>query len=72
MKEIVNSHGFPKDIMIDYDVDCGKISFGASMELVSMFDMIEGDYGFFFSDGELSITITKSAMESMLKLIPKV
>ena len=40
MKEKFNSHGFPKDIMIDYDVDCGKISFGATMELVGTFDMV--------------------------------
>lgn len=71
MKEKLNSHGFPKDIMIDYDVDCGKISFGATMELVGTFDMIDDDYGFIFADGELSVTITKSAMESMLRLISK-
>lgn len=47
MKEKFNSHGFPKDIMIDYDVDCEKISFGASMKLLNM---IEGDYGFVFTD----------------------
>ena len=71
MKEELNRHGFPKDIMIDYDIDQGKISFGATMELVGMFDIIYDDYGFIFADGELSVTITKSAMESMLKLIPK-
>lgn len=72
MKEKLNRYGFPKDIMIDYDIDQGKISFGATMELVGMFDIIDDDYGFIFADGELSVTITKSAMESMLKLIPKV
>ena len=71
MKEKLNSHGFPKDIMIDYDVDCGKISFGATMELVGTFDMIEGDGGVMCGGGGLSGAITESAMESMLRLIPK-
>ncbi len=71
MKEKLNRYGYPKDIMIDYDIDHGKVSFGATMELANSFEMIEDDFGFVFVDGELSVTITKSAMESMLKLVPK-
>lgn len=69
MADKLNKYGYPDNIRIDYDIDRGRISFGASMELSQIFDIID-DCCFVFVDGELSVTITRSAIESLLKLIP--
>lgn len=70
MADKLNKYGYPDNIRIDYDIDRGSISFGASMELSQIFDIIDDDCCFVFVDGELSVTITRSAIESLLKLIP--
>ena len=70
MADKLNKYGYPDNIRIDYDIDRGSISFGASMELSQIFDIIDDDCCFVFVDGEFSVTITRSAIESLLKLIP--
>lgn len=72
MADKLNKYGYPDNIRIDYDIDRGSISFGASMELSQIFDIIDDDCCFVFVDGELSVTITRSAIESLLKLIPQI
>lgn len=56
------------DPSVSFSVDGGMIEYGYPLHLTDVFESIGGDLHYTFSDGTVSMTITRSDMEVLLRI----
>ena len=56
------------DPSVSFSVDEGMIEYGYPLHLTNVFEDIGGDLHYTFSDGTVSMTITRSDMEVLLRI----